>query len=267
MNALTSHASSPPPSGAAPPYPRTVAVLTSRQIAHIKSLRARTITGGRSEPMVLVSQSNNPIGLAARTPLAFPGAPVIQDGGAGGAFPGGGVYAQVVAVNAIGQTLAGAQAGPVAIPAGHLCLITPSPVMNAASYRVYAALASGAETYAGTVSSGQALTLDAPLPAGQEAAPYMSYTLVNGILRHERGINPRQLDETGLAGDRRLTQILLELTIDVNTDGVVLVADSSLPSPVVVNLATTIKYIPIDLIATGIVPGGDRKIGMLRRIQ
>jgi len=90
---------------------------------------------------------------------------------------------------------------------------------------------------------------------------------VNGILRHERGINPQRLDETGVAGDRRLTQILIELTIDTNTDGLVLIADCAVPNPTMVNLPTTGKYIPIDLIATGIIPGGDRKIGMLRRIQ
>jgi len=242
-------------------------VLNAREAAHIKALRAKVLSGGRSQPMVLVSQSNNPIGLAAVAPLALPGAPTIQDGGPGGTFPGGSVYAQVVALNANGQTLAGAQAGPVTIAANHLCLITPAPVANATSYRVYAALAAGAEAFVGSVGPGQTLTVNAPFPSGQEAAPYMSYTLVSGILRHERGINPRQLDESGLTGDRRLTQVLVELTIDVNTDGVVMLADSSVPSPAMVNLPTTIKYIPIDLIATGILPGGDRKIGMLRRIQ
>jgi hypothetical protein len=248
-------------------YGEPVATLTSRQIAHIKSLRARTIGGGRSQPMVLVSQSNNPIALAPGNPLALPGAPTIQDGGAGGTFPGGSVYAQVVALNATGQTLAGAEAGPVAVAANHLCLITPAPVANATSYRVYAALAGGAEAYAGAVGAGQTLTVSAPFPAGQEAAPYQSYTLVNGILRHERGINPRQLDETGITGDKRLMSILLELTIDTNVDGLVLIADCAVPNPATVNLAGTNKYIPIDLIGTGIVPGGDRKIGMLRRIQ
>src|SRR5438445_13867317 len=105
-------------------------VLTARQIAHARALRARTITGGRSQPMVLVSQSNNPIGLAAANPLALPGAPAIQDGGPGGTFPGGSVYAQVVALNAAGQTLAGVRAGPVAVAANHLCLIAPRPVAN-----------------------------------------------------------------------------------------------------------------------------------------
>jgi hypothetical protein len=244
-----------------------MAVLTARQIAHIKALRARTISGGRGQPLVLVSQSNNPIGLAPSTPLSLPAAPSIGDGGPGGTFPGGSVYAQVVALNAIGQTLAGAQAGPVAVAANHLCLITPAPQANATSFRVYAALSSGAETFAGALAPGQTLTISAPLAGGQEAAPYSSYTLVNGILRHERGINPRQLDETGFAGDRRLTQILLELTVDTNTDGLVLVADCAQPDPATVSLPATVKYIPIDLIATGIVPGGDRKVGMLRRIQ
>ena len=90
---------------------------------------------------------------------------------------------------------------------------------------------------------------------------------MNGILRHERGINPSQLDETGSTGDRRLTQILIELTASTNTDGLVLVADCAVPTPAAVNLPATLKYIPIDLIPTGIVPGGDRKVGMLRRIQ
>jgi len=70
-----------------------------------------------------------------------------------------------------------------------------------------------------------------------------------------------------VAGDRRRTEILIELAIDVNTDGLVLVADCPTPTPAVVNLTTTIKYIPIDLIATGIIPGGDRKIGLLRRVR
>jgi len=244
-----------------------MAVLSAREIAHIKALRAKTITGGRSQPMVLVSQSNNPIGLATVTPLALPGAPAIQDGGPGGTFPGGGVYAQVVALNALGQTLAGAQTGPVAVAANHLCLMTPAAVANATSYRLYAATSSGSEGFVGLVNPGQTLTVNAPFAGGQEPAPYMSYTLVNGILRHERGINPRQLDETGFAGDRRLTQILIELTVDSNTDGLVLIADCAVPNPATVNLPATVKYIPIDLIATGIVPGGDRKIGMLRRIQ
>lgn len=242
-------------------------VLTAREIAHIKALRARTISGGRSQPLVLVSQSNNPIGLAPATPLNLPGAPAIQDGGAGGSFPGGAVYAQVVALNTIGQTLAGIETGPVAVGANHLCLITPAAVSNAASYRVYASFNGGGEAFVGALSPGQTLTISAPFPAGQETAPYMSYTLVNGILRHERGINPRQLDETGFAGDRRLTQILVELTVDTNTDGLVLVADCAQPNPATVSLPTTVKYIPIDLIPTGIVPGGDRKVGMLRRIQ
>jgi hypothetical protein len=244
-----------------------MAMLTGREIAHIKALRAKTIVGGRSQPMVLVSQSNNPIGLAPGTPLALPGAPAIQDGGPGGTFPGGSVYAQVVALNAVGQTLAGAAAGPFTVAANHLCLITPAAVANATSYRVYASTASGGETFAGSVGPGQTLTVGAPFTGGQEPAPYMSYTLVSGILRHERGINPRQLDETGFAGDRRLTQILIELTVDTNTDGLVLIADCAVPNPAAVNLPATIRYIPIDLIATGIVPGGDRKIGMLRRIQ
>ncbi|HVA24385.1 MAG TPA: hypothetical protein VMW62_08330 [Chloroflexota bacterium] len=242
-------------------------VLSAREIAHIKALRARTISGGRSQPLVLVSQSNNPIGLAVVTALALPGAPTVQDGGPGGTFPGGGVYAQIVALNALGQTLAGAQAGPVAVAANHLCLIAPAAVANATSYRVYASTASGGETFAGTLNPGQTLTVSAAFASGQEAAPYTSYTLVNGILRHERGINPSQLDETGVSGDRRLTQILLELTVDTNTDGLVLVADCAVPNPATVNLPATFKYIPIDLIATGIVPGGDRKVGMLRRIQ
>jgi hypothetical protein len=244
-----------------------MAVLTAREIAHIKALRAKTIAGGRSQPVVLVSQSNNPIGLASNTPLALPPAPVVLDGGPGGTFPGGNVYAQIVALNAGGQTLAGMQAGPVPVAANHVCLITPTAIPNAASYRVYTALSSGAAAYAGTVSPGQTLTIDAPLPGGQEAAPYLSYTLVNGILRHERGINPRQLDETGLAGDRRLTQILIELTVDTNIDGLILVADCAVPNPAAVTLPSTAKYSPIDLIATGIVPGGDRKVGMLRRVQ
>ena len=244
-----------------------MAVLTAREIAHIKALRGRTISGGRGPPMVLVSQSNNPIGLAPSLPLAVPAAPIIQDGGAGGTFPGGNVYAQVVALNTIGQTLAGVQAGPVPVAANHLCLITPGAVVNAVSYRLYAALGSGGETYVGTVAPGQTLTVSAPFAVGQEAAPYVSYTLVSGILRHERGINPRQLDETGLAGDRRLTQILIELSADTNTDGLVLVADCAIPNPATVNLASTARWSAIDLIATGIVPGGDRKIGMLRRVQ
>ena len=244
-----------------------MAHLSSRQIAHVQQLRKKTIVGGRGQPLVLVSQSNNPIALAPASPLALPPAPVIQDGGPGGTFPGGNVYAQVVALNAIGQTLAGAEAGPVAIPASHLCLITPPAVANAATFRVYAALASGAETFVGTVAPGDTLTINAPFPAGQEAAPYRSYTLVTGVLRHERGINPRQLDETGLAGDRRLMQVLLELTIDINVDGLVLIADCATPSPAAVNQPGTARYIPIDLIATGIVPGGDRRVGMLRRIQ
>ena len=242
-------------------------VLTPRQVAHLKALRGRTISGGRSQQLVLVSQSNNPIGLAANSPLALPGAPTILDAGPGGTFPGGTVYAQAVALNANGQTLTGAQAGPMAVAANHLCSITPAPVANATSYRVYASLTSGTETFAGVVSPGQALTLNAPLAVGQEAAPYVSYTLVSGILQHTRGINPRQLDAAGLSGDRRLTQIFIELPIDVNTDGLVLVADCAVPAPGVVNLATTAKYIPVDLIATGISPGGDRKIGILRRVQ
>jgi hypothetical protein len=244
-----------------------MAALTSRQIAHIKALRARSISGGRGQLMVLVSQSNNPIALAATNPMALPGAPAIADGGPGGTFPGGSVYAQAVALNANGQTLAGVEAGPVAIPANHLCSFAPPAVANATSYRLYVGLASGAERFAGSVAPGQSLTINAPLASGQEAAPYMSYTLVTGILRHERGINPRQLDETGFDGDRRLTQILVELTIDTNTDGLVLIADCAVPSPAAVNLPSTLKYIPIDLIATGIIPGGDRKVGMLRRIQ
>ncbi|MFI5269091.1 MAG: hypothetical protein ACHQ7M_17080 [Chloroflexota bacterium] len=244
-----------------------MAMLSAREIAHIKALRAKTITGGRSQPMVLVSQSNNPIGLATVAPLGLPSAPVIQDGGPGGTFPGGSVYAQIVALNALGQTLAGAQAGPVGVAANHLCLITPVAVANATSYRIYASTASGSEAFVASENPSQTLTLNAPLAAGQEPAPYMSYTLVNGILRHERGINPRQLDETGFAGDRRLTQILIELTVDTNTDGLVLVADCAVPNPATVNLPATVKYIPIDLIPTGIVPGGDRKVGMLRRIQ
>lgn len=242
-------------------------VLTSRQAAHVKALRARAISGGRSQPLVLVSQSNNPIALAGGTPLALPGAPTIQDGGPGGSFPGGSVFAQVVATNALGQTIAGIEAGPVALGAGHLCLITPAAVANASGYRVYAALSSGVETYAGSVAPGQSLTIAAPLASGQEAAPYSSYTLVNGILRHERGINPRQLDETGISGDKRLMQVLVELTIDTNTDGLVFIADCAAPWPDGVNAPGVVKYIPIDLIATGIVPGGDRKVGMLRRIQ
>ncbi|MBV8084052.1 MAG: hypothetical protein JO247_04470 [Chloroflexi bacterium] len=244
-----------------------MATLTAREIAHIKTLRSRTIAGGRSQPLVLVSQSNNPIALATTNPLALPGAPAVQDGGAGGTFPGGSVYAQVVALNASGQTLAGTPDGPVSIAANHLCLITPAPLANATSYRLYAALAAGAEAYVGTVGPGQTLTINAPFPSGQEPAPYQSYTLVNGILRHERGINPRQLDETGVTGDKRLMSILLELTIDTNTDGLVLIADCATPNPATVNLPSTVKYIPIDLIGTGIVPGGDRKVGMLRRIQ
>src|SRR5262249_44511002 len=157
------------------------------------------------------------------------GAPAIADGGAGGSFPGGVVYAQVVALNGSGQTLAGAVAGPVSVAANHLCLITPAAVANATSFRGYASLTAGGQAYAGSLAPGQTLSISAPLPPGQEAAPYMSYLLVNGILRHERGINPRQLDETGLAGDRRLTQILVELDVGVNTDGVVLIADCALP--------------------------------------
>jgi len=241
--------------------------LTAREIAHIKALRAKTISGGRGQPMVLVSQSNNPIALTTASPLALPAAPTIQDGGAGGTFPGGNVYAQVVALNAIGQTLAGAQAGPSAVAANHLCVITPAAVANATSYRVYAALASGAEAFVGAVGPGQPLTISAPFAGGQEAAPYNSYTLVTGVLRHERGINPRQLDESGFAGDRRLTQILVELAVEVNTDGLVMIADCALPNPATVSLPGTVRYIPIDLIPTGIVPGGDRKVGMLRRIQ
>ena len=233
----------------------------------MKALRAKTITGGRGQPMVLVSQSNNPIALATTTPLALPAAPVVQDGGAGGTFPGGGVYAQAVALNVNGQTLAGAQAGPVPVAANHLCLLTPAPVANAASYRLYASLASGSEAYVGTVTPSQTLTISAPFPSGQEAAPYMSYTLITGVLRHERGVNPSQLDETGVVGDKRLMQILVELTVDTNTDGLVFLADCAVPNPATVNLTSTVKYIPIDLIATGIIPGGDRKIGMLRRIQ
>jgi hypothetical protein len=217
--------------------------------------------------MVLVSQSNNPIALAATNPLGVPAAPAIQDGGAGGTFPGGNVYAQVAALNANGQTLAGAEGGPVAVAGNHLCSITPAAVANATSYRIYASLASGTETFIGSVTPGQALTISAPFPAGQEPAPYVSYTLVSGILRHERGINPRQLDETGFDGDRRLTQILVELTVDTNTDGLAFIADCAVPSPSIVNLTSTVKYIPIDLIATVMVPGGDRKVGMLRRIQ
>jgi hypothetical protein len=238
-----------------------MAVLSSRQIAHVKALRARAITGGRSQPLVLVSQSNNPVG------LALPGPPTIQDGGAGGTFPGGNVYAQVAALNAAGQTLAGAQAGPMAVAANHLCLITPAAVAAATSYRIYAALSSGAEAFVGVVVPGQTLTVGAPFPTGQEAAPYLSYTLVTGILRHTRGINPRQTDETPLQGDRRLTQILIELPVDVNTDGLVLVADCAVPSPAAVNLAGTPKYAPIDLIAAGVIPGGDRKVGILKRLQ
>jgi hypothetical protein len=217
--------------------------------------------------MVLVSQSNNPIALALQIPLSVPGAPAIVDGGGGGSFPGGNVYAQVVALNGIGQTLAGTQAGPVAVAANHLCQVTPAPVANATSYRVYVASTSDAGTFQGTVLPGQTLSISGPFAVGQEAAPYTSYTLVTGILRHERGINPRQLDETGFAGDRRLTQILVELTIDTNTDGLILIADCSVPTPAMVNLPGMVRYIPIDLIATGIVPGGDRKVGMLRRIQ
>lgn len=248
-------------------YGVDMAVLSPRQVAHIKALRARIIGGGRGQPMVLVSQSNNPIALAASSPLALPGAPLIQDAGPGGSFPGGSVYAQVVALNANGQTLAGVEAGPVLITANHLCSITPAFVTNATSFRVYAGSASGAATYAAAVGTDQALTISAPLPGGQEPAPYSSYTLVTGVLRHERGINPRQLDETGTIGDKRLMAILLELAVDVNTDGLVLIADCGIASPASVNLSITVKYIPIDLIATGIVPGGDRKIGMLRRIQ
>ena len=155
----------------------------------------------------------------------------------------------------------------VSVAADHLCWITPAPVANATTYRIYAALASGLETFTGTVGPSQTLTINAPFPAGQEVAPYQSYTLINGILRHERGINPRQLDETGQTGDKRLMSILVELTVDTNTDGLVLIADCATPNPATVNLPTTVKYIPIDLIGTGIVPGGDRKIGMLRRIQ
>jgi hypothetical protein len=236
-------------------------VLSWRQIAHAKALRARAISGGRSQPMVLVSQSNNPVG------LALPGAPTIRDGGAGGTFPGGSVYAQVVAINAAGQTLAGAQAGPVALAANHLCLITPAAVAGATSYRIYASLASGAEAFVGTVAPDQTLTVNAPFPPGQEAAPYLSYTLVGGILRHTRGINPRQTEETPLQGDRRLTQILIELPVDVNTDGLVLVADCAVPSPAAVNLASTPKYAPVNLVAAGVMPGGDRKVGILKRLQ
>gem|GEM_PF-3232594 len=241
--------------------------LTARQIAHIKALRARTIAGGRGQPMVLVSQSNNPIALAGSNPLALPAPPAIADGGPGGSFPGGTVYAQVVALNSTGQTLAGPEAGPVTVAANHLCVITPAAVANASGYRLYASLTSGAEAYIGSVNAGQALTVSAPFASGQEAAPYNSYTLVTGILRHERGVNPRQLDDSGLAGDRHLVQILLELPLDVNTDGLAFIADCATPSPLAVGLPNTARYIPIDLIATGIAPGGDRKIGMLRRIQ
>src|SRR5207248_11790703 len=133
---------------------------TARQIAHIKALRARAISGGRGQLMVLISQSNNPIALAASNALTLPGAPTIQDGGPGGTFPGGAVYAQSVAINTTGQTVAGAQAGPVNIAANHLCPITPAPVVDATSYRVYASITSGSETFAGSVSAGQTLSIN-----------------------------------------------------------------------------------------------------------
>lgn len=48
-------------------------------------------------------------------------------------------------------------------------------------------------------------------------------------------------------------------------DRAVLLTDCAVPTPAVVNLSSTAKYQFIDLVTTGIIPGGDRWLGMLRR--
>ncbi len=231
--------------------------LNARGVQHILAQRKRAMAG-RTKTIVLVSQLSTPTG------LADPTTPAITDGGAGGTFPGGSVYAVCVAKNATGATRAGAEAGPVAVPANHLVRIQPAAQAGAQSFDIYVSLTPSDETLAGTVAAGVPLTISAPLPAGAPA-PYNSYTAVQGIFRHERGINPTDLDESGSGGDRRLMEVLLELAIDVNMDGVTMVADTPTPAAAAVTAAE--KFIFIDLVTAGIVPGGDRWLAMMRRIR
>ncbi len=231
--------------------------LSSRGTQHILAMRKRAMTG-RTKTIVLVSQ------LSAPTGLANPAAPVITDAGAGGTFPGGTVYAVCVAKNATGATRAGSEAGPVAIPANHLVQIQPVAQAGATSFDVYVGLTPANEAFAATVPSGVPLTISAPLAAGAPA-PYNSYTAVQGIFRHERGINSTDLDESGSGGDRRLMEVLLELAIDINLDGITMVADT--PTPTATAVAAAEKFIFIDLVTAGIVPGGDRWLAMMRRIR
>ncbi|MDE3078254.1 MAG: hypothetical protein KGJ86_22750, partial [Chloroflexota bacterium] len=160
--------------------------LTSRGVQHILALRKRAMAG-RSKTIVLVSQLSMPSG------MSDPPAPGIADGGAGGTFPGGSVYAVCVAINATGRTRAGAEAGPVTIPANHLLQLQPPAVAGATSFDFYAGFTSGGETFAGSTPAGSPLIVSGPLSGGV-TPPYNSYTAIQGIFRHERGINPTDLD-------------------------------------------------------------------------
>lgn len=242
--------------------------LSAAQITHILAARAK-ILQGRTVPVVFISQSNNPISTLNVNPLAIPAAPVITDGGAGGSWPGGNVYAQVIALNANGQTLPSAEAGPVNVPINHLVRITVPNTANATSIRVYVSQTSNSETFQGAAAPGAVFTISAPLVGGAEATPFQSYTLINAIIRHERGILPSKLDESGVSSDRRLMAILFECLITQNLDGLEgsMLAETSTPTPAAVGATGILRYAFIDLVTTGIVPGGDRYVGMLRRTQ
>ncbi|MHB8620926.1 MAG: hypothetical protein ACYDAG_15355, partial [Chloroflexota bacterium] len=221
--------------------------LTDRGVRHILDLRKKMLRS-RTQAVVLVSQLSDPTG------MADPAAPALADGGPGGTFPGGSLYAVCVARGASGQTRAGAEAGPLVLAANHLAQIIPTAQAGATAFDVYAGLAAGAETFAGSTTAGVPLTLSAPLPAG-DAAPYNSYTAVQAIFRHQRGVNPADLDEagvtgltglTGLTGDRRLMEVLVELGIDVNLAGVTMLAATGTPTPAAVVAAET--YLFVDLV-------------------
>ncbi|HUZ78555.1 MAG TPA: hypothetical protein VMV93_13335 [Chloroflexota bacterium] len=231
--------------------------LTARGAQHVLVVRARAMAN-RAKSIVLVSQLSTPTG------MADPAAPALADGGAGGTFPGGSLYAVCVAKNASGQTRAGSEAGPVAMATNHLVQITPPVVAGATAFDLYLGTAAGAEVLVGSTAAGLPFTLSAPLPAGS-APPSNSYTTVLGIFRHERGINPADLDETGAVGDRRLMEVILELPIDTPLEGVTMVADTPTPTPEAVAAAEKFSF--IDLVTAGIVPGGDRWLGIMRRLR
>ncbi|MGH2518674.1 MAG: hypothetical protein ACRDF8_02630, partial [Chloroflexota bacterium] len=142
--------------------------LTARGAQHVLAVRARAMAG-RAKTVVLVSQLSTPSG------MADPAAPAIADGGAGGTFPGGSLYAVCVGKSASAQTRAGSEAGPVVIAANHLVQISPPVVVGASAFDVYVGTAAGAEVLVGSCAAGVPVTLSAPLPAGS-APPSNSYT-------------------------------------------------------------------------------------------